>query len=349
MTYGIKALRRIQMGREVTPGTIVAATTVWRGEGTIEDTRVIEFPVEDVGIIPILTRNYSPLLGAKLALSSTPATFEQLPHIFEMAVKLTTGGTSDTTGGSGYTYTYIMPRTSTEFMYIAPSTSGNPIKSYTIEGGDNNQAEVMNFSYVTDFELSFKSGEAVKISATLMGRQVALQAFTSSTITSIPTVFEILTSKGTIFVDSSTGTIGTTQITNEILSGSLKVKTGLVAIPTADGSLTFSFIKGTRPDVTLELTFEHSTFAIAEKVFWRSGTARQYRLKFAGNALTSTGASLYGTKALVIDLCGMYEKFSALEDQDGDDTITATFKAAYNATANLFAKFVVINELSAVP
>ena len=55
MTYGIKALRRVQLGREATPGTIVVATAVWRGEGTIEDTRLVEQPSEDVGFIPDLS------------------------------------------------------------------------------------------------------------------------------------------------------------------------------------------------------------------------------------------------------------------------------------------------------
>ena len=36
---GKKALRKIQLGQEATPGTIVAATTIWRGMGTIEDLR----------------------------------------------------------------------------------------------------------------------------------------------------------------------------------------------------------------------------------------------------------------------------------------------------------------------
>lgn len=347
MTYGIKALRRIQFGREATPGTIVAATTVWRGEGSIEDTRQIEFPPEDIGIIPITTRSYQPIYGAKLSLSDTPASFEQLPHIFEMAIKGTTAGTSDSTG-SGFVYTYTMPTSSSTFMYVTPSTSGNPIKTYTVEGGDNNEAEVMEFGFITDFELSFKAGEAVMVKATLEGRQVALQAFTGSTAATTPTIAEILSSNGKVYVDSSTAVIGTTQVTNEILSGSLKVKTGLQAIPTADGALVFSFVKGVRPDISLDLTFEHSTFAKAEKVFWRSGSARQYRLLFTGPALSSTGA-LYATKTLICDVCGTYEKFSALKDDKGDDTITATLKAGYNATAALFAKFVVVNELAAVP
>ncbi len=346
MAYGVKALRRLQLGRESTAGAVVAATTVWRGEGVIEDTRMTEFPIEDIGLIPQTTRAYTPMLGSKLALSATPATFEQIAHIFEMGIKTVTA-TSDSTG-SDYIYSYTMPTGSSTAMYLTPSTSSNPIKSYTIEGGDNNEAEVTEFCHVTDFELSFKAGEAVMVSANIAGRQVALQAFTSSTAATVPTVEEILASKGKVYIDSTTGTVGTTQITNEILSGSLKVKTGLKAVPTADGSLVFSFIKGVRPDVTLDLTFEHSTFAKAEKVFWRSRTPRLFQLKFEGSAFGTAGAS-YTYKTLIANLAGTYEKFSALEDEDGDDTITATVRGGYNSTAALFCQFIVANELSSLP
>ena len=345
MTYGIKALRRIQLGRESTAGTIIAASTVWRGEGVIEDARVVEFPSEDIGIIPATTRTYQPALASKISLTASPASFEQIGHLLEMSVIGTTAGVADG-AGTGRVYTYTMPTTTA--MYLSPSTSSVPIKSYTIEGGDNNEAEVSEFCHVTDFEISFKAGEAVQCSANIMGRQVALQAFTLSSIATVPTVYDMLSSKAVLYIDSTTATIGTTAITNEILSGSIKVNSGIKAINTADGALYFSFIKGTRPEITMDLTFEHSTFAKAEKVFWRAGTPRQFQVKFLGLPLTTSGTA-YANKALFVQMAGAYEKFSALEDTDGDDTITATVRAGYNSTAALFAKFIVVNELANVP
>ena len=115
MAYGVKALRRLQLGRETTAGTIVAATTVWRGEGVIEDTLVHETPVEDIGLLPDTTRSYIPLKGAKIALAATPATFEQLPHILEMGIATVTG-TSDGTG-TDWVRTYTMPTSSSPVSY----------------------------------------------------------------------------------------------------------------------------------------------------------------------------------------------------------------------------------------
>ena len=85
---GIRSLRKLTLGRESVAGTPVNATTYWRGVGTIEDTRVVTFPEEDVGYISGLDRSYQPALGALLAMESTPATFEQVLHILEAGVKL---------------------------------------------------------------------------------------------------------------------------------------------------------------------------------------------------------------------------------------------------------------------
>jgi len=61
MTAGSKFLRKIQMGGEDVAGTGVAASTIWRGKGTLEDTREDVFPEEDVGYIGGTDRAYTHL------------------------------------------------------------------------------------------------------------------------------------------------------------------------------------------------------------------------------------------------------------------------------------------------
>jgi len=333
---GVKALRKLQLGRETTAGSAVAATTIWRGEAVIEDTLLVVFPPEDVGYLSGVNRSYVPLKGAKLALSSTPATFEQICHILEMGVKTATP-TQDGSG-SGYIYTYTFP-----------TTSQNTIKAYTIEGGDDITAgqEEMEYCFVTDFELSFKAGEALMMSANIEGRQVTLANFTGSL--NIPAVEEILGSKGKLYIDAVGGTIGTTQASNTVLSGSLKVKTGLVAVPTADGNLYFSFVKGTMPQITLDVVFEHEGTSETERAAWRAQTARKMRLIFTGNTLTTSGTTGgYNYKTLIVDVAGKWEKFSALQEQDGNDTVAGTFRVGYDSTAALFAEIKVVNEKDAL-
>src|SRR5512146_1129189 len=155
---GVKALRKLQFGRETTSGTVAAATTIWRGEGVIEDTLLVVYPAEDIGYLSGVDRTYVPLKGAKLSLNSTPATFEQVCHILEMGLKTATPVQDG--AGSGYVRTYT-----------APTTAQNVIKSYTIEGGDDITAgqERMEYCFVTDFELAFKAGEALMLTASIEG------------------------------------------------------------------------------------------------------------------------------------------------------------------------------------
>lgn len=333
MMAGIRALRKIQLGAETTAGTTVAATTVWRGTGTLEDRREVKFPEEDVGYISGVDRTYVPKLLGALALEETPATFEQLPYIFEAGIKAVGSGVADGSG-SGKIY-----------AYPAPTTSKNSIRTYTLEGGDDQEAERMEYSFVEAFKLSGRGGEALMMSADWIGRQVALQAFTGAV--SLPAVEEILFSKGKLYLDAVGGTIGTTLKSNTLLGMEMSVTTGWRPVFTADGNLYFSFAKLTMPEVLCDLTFEHDAAGAAVKVDWRAQTPRLIRLAFEGGALTTAGAT-YTYKTLRLDMAAKVEKVEKLDEIDGNDVLKATFRARYNATAAKFFEAVVVNELSAL-
>lgn len=178
------------------------------------------------------------------------------------------------------------------------------------------------------------------------GRQVTNASFTTGQ--SAPAVEEILFGKGKLYIDDADGTIGNTQKTQTLLGMTLNVNTGWVPVFTGDGNLYFTFAKSTAPEVTLQITFEHDGTAVAEKTNWRNGTARLIRLLWEGDALTTAGDS-YTYKTLIVDLAGKWESFDKLGEQDGNDIVTAMFRARYNATAEKFAEIVVVNELSTLP
>lgn len=331
---GIRALRKIQLGAETTAGTIRVATTLWRGVGTIEDQREIVFPDEDVGYISGVDRSYSPKTLAALAMEDTPATFEQLPYVLAAGVKSVITGVADGSGsGKIYTYTFH-------------TTTPNTLKTYTLEGGDNQQAEVVEYGFVEGFKLSGKGGAALTMSADWKGRQVAPQAFTGSV--ALPTVEEILFGKGLLFIDTAGGTIGTTTKSNTLLGADLDVKTGVVPVFAANGNLYFSFTKAVAPEVSLKITFEHEATAVAEIAVWRAQTPRLIRLKWTGSTLGTAGTT-YTFKTLIVDLAGRWEKFDKIAEQDGNDIVTGTFRARYNATAAKFAEIVVVNDLASLP
>lgn len=328
---GIKALRKIQLGKETTAGTSVAATALWRGMGTIEDQLEIVFPEEDIGVISGTDRTYIPKLLAAITFDEVEATFEQLPYPLSAGIANTTTGVTDT-NGSGKIYTYTMT-TSTQAS----------VQTYTIEGGDDQQEEEMEYSFVPSFTLSGKAGEAWKISADWQGRQVTPSTFTGSI--AVPSVEEMLFSKTKLYIDATT--IGTTQKTNTLLEATLNVNTGLVPVFTADGNLYFSFVKQTMPEVTLDITFEHDGTSVAEKAAWRAQTARLIQLTCEGSTLTTAG-STYSVKTGIIKLAGKWEAFEKIDEQDGNDIVKGTLRARWHSTSNQFMTMILVNQLSSL-
>ena len=329
---GIKTLRKLQFGHESPKGTAVAATAIWRGMGVLDDQREVVFVEEDVGIIGGVDRTYISKKLAALTLEETPATFEQLPYIFQMGIDNETPVVDGS--GTGYVSTYVFP-----------TTTKTDIEVFTIEGGDDQQAEEMEYSFVKSFSLSGVGGEAVMLSAELEARQADKTTFTGAL--ALVEVEDILFSKGKLYVDTVAAAIGTTQKSNTFLEMSLEVVTGWIAKWTADGEIYFSYAKLTVPEIILNITFEHDATSVDEKENWRDEVPRQVRVEFEGSDLTT--ADTYTYKTLTLDMAGKWERFDPLGEQDGNDIYAGSFRARYNATAALFAEFVVVNEDVTLP
>lgn len=336
MTQGIKALRQIQLCPETSQGTATTDYEVWRGEGVLRDTRETVFPEEDIGIFGGTTRNYMPKLGCELEITETPATFEQIQLIFDSGLS---DSTATTDASSAKIRTYTLPILQASYL------SSSDLQTYSVKAGDNAEVEKASFLFTREFTLSGTAGEALMISGTMEGREVTTDsAFDGSAET--PTVEEILFSKGKLYIDPATATdFGLTQVSNTLLTCDLNV-TGLwKAVPTASGRLDFSFIKQTKPEIMLNITFEHNDSAVAEKAARRAKTTRLIQLKFEGSDLTTTDSgATYDCKTLICNLPGRWETFEALDEQDGNDTVTGTFRVRYDATANKYASFILVNE-----
>ncbi|MGH9158198.1 MAG: phage tail tube protein [Acidimicrobiales bacterium] len=332
---GVQALRKIQLGQETTPGTPVAATAIWRGIGTIEDTREMVFPEEHVGFVAPLDRSYQPKIEGALTFEETPATFQQLPYVLAAGVSSVVSGAADG-AGSGKIYAYPLPTT----------TKGS-FKSFTLEGGDDQQAEEFNLCFVTDFQLSGEAFAAWMMTANWMGREVTPSTFTGAL--TINAVEEILFSKTKLYIDAIGGTIGTTQITGTLLSAALNCVTGLRPVPVGDGNLFYSSAdRKIKPELTLELTLEHNASAVAQVAKFRAETPVLVRLEVQGSALSMAGTT-YSFHTLRIDMAGLWESFDKIDEQDGDDIRAGTFRAGYDLTAAQFATLTVVNEVTALP
>lgn len=316
--------RKCQLGREAVAGTAVAATTIWRGMATVVDMTQITWAEEDVGQYPNQLRTYVPSEGAEISLEGV-CTYEQLPHILEMGIQTVTPSGTE----APYTYTYT----------FATSTA-TTIKTYTAEYGDAEDAEDCEYVFCESFELSGAPDEAWQMSATCRGRQVTQgQSFASLTL---PEVEEVLFNTSRLYIDDSGGTIGTSVVSSSFRSFSLSVTTGWVAVQTADGQLYFTLAKlANEPEIVLEITAEHDATwdSAGEKANWLAETIRLIQIK-------ATGTS---SRAVTINLAGLWETFGSIEDADGNSVLTGTFRAGYSSADTLFAQIIVANTLSALP
>jgi hypothetical protein len=334
-TSGIKTLRKVQLGREGTAGTAVAATTIWRGLALMPtDDQTKTMPEENIGFSSLVTRQYTPRKFASMVFPATPATFQQIQHVLEAGVKTVTPVADGE--GSGYISEYPLP-----------SGDANTVKTYTIEGGDNKVAEEMEYSFVTEFELSGKKNEAWMLTSTWHGRQSTVSSFTGAL--SVPAVSEMLFNRSKLYIDAVDGTIGTTQLAASWIEARLKVTTGLKAQFTGDGNLYFTFMDFIGAKATLELSLLHNASVAAERVYWRSDTPRQIRMLIEGNTLASAGTD-YSKETFLVDAAGLYTSFSGPNEEDeGSNVSKVVFECAYNPTAALFLEMLLVNELSAVP
>ncbi len=330
---GSRILRRLQLGQEVTPGTPVAATTIWGGPAdSIEDTTEIQFVQQDVGRLSSGLRSYTSKQGAQYEMPEVEATFQQLAHIFQAAFGPATANSDGT--GSAKIRDYALPM----MAAITP-------KTYTLEGGDDTQAYYMPYSFVPTFKIVGKLGAAVTVSATWVGRQRLKRAFTPGL--SVPTNLSVVQfGYSKLYIDDAGASLGATQKTGTFLGFELDVETGLVARFAADGHLYFSRVQQGVPSASLKVTFEHDQTGVDEQDKWLAEALRLLRIQIDGPALATPG-TLYQKQALIFDMAGKWEKFSKLGEDNGVDIVSGTLRVGDDGTNFLHATLV--NEDVAIP
>jgi hypothetical protein len=326
--YGPWSMNKIQLGRETTFGTAVAASTIWRGPfAMLEDASERVIVEENVGTLVQAERSYDSKYMARLAMPATELTYEQFPHILE-------AGVMTATPSGSYTRAYLYPTNNT-----VPTP-----KPYTIEtfnaAADNDCLEAEG-CLVEEFTVDGAPGEAWKMSANWFGRQVT--PTTPTSISTLVAVEEALVPKTLLYIDATGGTIGTTQRSGVFMGGSVKVTTGLVPVPIGDGNLYHLTYKWTRPSITYSLNFElqDDTVSVvaAERAFQKSSTVRLIRLSIPGTS----------SRSIIMDFAAKHDKVNGYENSNGNTTVRIDGHAVYSSTDALFWSCTVVNSVSALP
>lgn len=339
---GIRALSKTQLGLEsggASAGSAVAATRIWRGPVAMpEDAREFAFVPEDVAYLGGTNRSNVAKLQANVAFPETVATFEQLPIVLMCALENVSAGTSDG-AGSGVLFTYDYP-----------TTAKQAIRTLTIEGGDDQRVDEVEYAFVSDFTIKGAAGQPVTIASNWIGRQLTDAEFTTTGVT-LPTVEEINFGRSYLYIDpitSGTTGLGATVKSNTLLGFSLTSKSGWVPVFTPAGTgLFFDFIKYVaNEEPKLEITFEHDGSAETEITAARAETPRLLRLDINGTTLGTAGS--FTTKKVRLNLAGKWEgPLKPIGEQDGNDIVTGTFAVRYDETASFRGQIQVVSETGA--
>ena len=293
---GKRALRKIQLGRETTPGVAVPATARIVGTLGMKQENQYYRPSDlETGCLSEFER--SVVTGKQAVLPfEADANFEQMGYLLGMAVK---GGVP--TSGSGGIYLRD---------YTPNLTSSANLDTYTFEYGDDVGVWTSTFCVATDLELTGQVDEAVMVKASLVGQSAESGAFTPG-ISAPPSLIPAVTNLGELYLDNTFAALGTTRQAATLVDFSYKVSGGITPMKYVDGSLSYTDIAEKKRHIDLDLTVAFNAGVSALYPALNAQTPIYIRIDFAGPA----GARL------TLDGCYVIDDYGALEERDGQDIV----------------------------
>lgn len=321
------AFRRIQIGKEATRGTGVAATSKLIGTMRATPQKKWHRPAEDRNSLSEFRRQA--LIGQRCRLAfEGDATYEQIIAFLLMGIK---GAVTPTT-----------PVGTVRLWTFTPNyATANAPDTYTFEWGDDTQEYEATFCMVESIELTWSEDSPVTMRVNMFGRFPSKSSFTGAL--SETSVEEVVANKLKVYIDGAWANLGTTQKSSLVTGGTIRITTGYVPTKYADGSQDFSSYQEQKRHVEIELDMVTSTAFNTEYDAWVAGTLRAIRLQFDGT--TIEGAH---DKYLRVDVIGKYDvEPDMFEDVNGDNVVKLKLVSMTDGT-NEFS-FEVKNAVTAAP
>ena len=321
----VMGLRRIQIGQESTRGTPVAADIILLGRlGMTPEITPYMPDDEERNSLAMYHRRTN--VGQQAALSyEGTLTFQQVIHLLAMGIGALTTSQPDS-GGSPTVYDHTFEPT-----LIALAAQ----KAYTFEYGDNQQEYESAFCIATQLEFSMAMLEPWTMSADILARFPSKSTFTGSLVA--PTVEDVIGQKTKLYIDTSWANLGNTQVSDTMISASIRIPTGIVPTRYADGSLEFSDVAENKRAAEIDLTFKHNTSGEAEYDKFAAGTLTFVRLEVEGSV--AENSYNYTFRA---DFAMRYtENPELFGEQDGENVIALSGKSFHDPTSGRDMRFLV--------
>lgn len=349
MPNAVRAGRLIQVGKESTRGTLVAATrriladdvTFRRLDAITRHENQMHGTLAPTAIAPDLVRT-----GSELVVTSE-LDFEQI--LLPLLAGIKGGVTPTEPGGAG----------PAELWTFTPDVAGDPApNTFTVEFVESDFTDELEYEFgygfCTEFSIDGGVDQLPTLSYTLMGRGTVESSKTASIALPATSYAGNLAWKA--YIDSAWSGLGGTQILGQIYGFGVGVATGIRGEFYNDGRASLDFSQyefGQRVvDLTLEVAIDPSSgaFLDAEEAAKKAGTRRFVRLELLGAAFGSPDAAF--NRMIRLDGAFVHAEDSLVErgsDRDGVATVTAHLISTYDPTEAQDFEISVQNALTAFP
>ncbi len=320
----------VQIGKEATPGTGVAAGKLLNYIGHDLDPQV-----ETVGFRPMGSKIQSTVLPGRDFTNFTisgQGTYSEIVYPLCGLLVDATPSTVDTSGKS---------------WVFEPTNRTETTKArYTIEQGSATRAGKVTYGAVTGLELTFNRESGVQIS----GNGIAQQYQDSITLTGSPTAIEeapILPTHLNVYVNDSFASIGTTKLTRDFNAVWRCNDVVGPVWPINSANASFASDVELAPTVQLELTAEADTAGMAFLTAVRAGSTKFIRLEAISTVLAGAATAFY---KIWIDGAYKVSAVGGFDDFEGVKVVNWTLDAVADSTfsATAFSRVTVVNRVAAL-
>lgn len=320
----------VQIGKEATPGTGVAAGKLLKyTDFTLEptiDTVVFKPMGSKVNSAVLPGKDYTPLS------ISGQGSYSEIVYLLSSLLADVTPSTVDVNARS--------------WLYEPTNRTENTKARYTIEQGSATRAGKATYGMVTGLEVTFNRESGVQIS----GSGLAQQYQDNVALTASPTEIEeapILPTHLNVYVNDTFATIGTTKLTRDFNAVWRCNDIAGPVWPINSANASFAADVETAPTVQMELTASADTQGMGFLTAVRGGATKFVRLEAISTVVAGSTTTVY---KLWIDCAAKVSSVGGFDDADGVRVINWTLDAVADATFSptAFCRVTVVNKVTAL-
>ena len=328
---GQMALAKLQVGREVVQGTTVAASrAIPIMSGNLKEHADRTHPQEQresfiANYRSFVTKRYVEISGMEIA-----PTYEIVPWFLNFAISCNMTGAPTAVTARSYAF--------------STNPTVNDLGSATLEVGDDTDTFIVNHGIITRWEFGVTKGSPATMTVDWLGQKATSGSFTSNIAMPTTSIEDIQGSNGTAYLDTHSGTIGATQVTN-INEFKVTVETKQTQFWGFNGELTPVDVYRNAPRsaaVEAKLAFLNTTEFDAFQANYTSSTTQQRKVRFVFNGSTISGTSPSTTKSLTIDLYTVWDE-ADFADEDGLRVLNLKGQTQHNSTPGRDFVITVVN------